>query len=165
MTAVSGSPIQIPTNRYIHLFYLVGPTTGSNNVVITADQTQYIAGNALSYTGAKQTGQPDNQGTATASVGVTTITKAITTVADNSWLMAFGRIDSGTILVGAATTSRVSAETNGAMFADGNAAITPAGSSALTYTIPITANAAMITASFAPAPAAAASAGVLLGMI
>ena len=49
----------------IDIWYLINPPTGSNTVQITWSVATFGIGAALSYSGAKQTGQPDNSVTAT----------------------------------------------------------------------------------------------------
>jgi hypothetical protein len=108
MTATSASPLTVSATVKNHLYYLVNPTTGANNVVITfASAPDGIAANALSYTGAKQTGQPDSQ-MSTASTGATA-TLTTTTVANGSWLVGVFRNDStGNGTAGGSTTQRSS---------------------------------------------------------
>lgn len=154
------SPIQIPGNRFIHLYYLLNPAQGSNNVVVTADQIQYIYGYAASYTGVAQSSQPDASGNNSGS-SITSLSKAITTIVDNCWTITFGRIESGTITATAGTTARVTAETSGGILGDSNGPITPAGSTSLGFTFSST-QAAMIIISIAPA---VGGAGILFNLL
>ncbi len=69
------------------LYYLIAPDTGSNTVAVTlSDTIGQAAGGAISYTGAKQSSQPDahNGGKADS----TTPTINVTTSADNSWVVS-----------------------------------------------------------------------------
>ncbi len=72
------------TGRWVSLWYLIAPTTGANNVVVTSGSSDFTGGIAVSYTGALQSGVPDasvtNSGT-----NVTTMDFTVTTVADNCW--------------------------------------------------------------------------------
>lgn len=74
----------------LSLSYLIAPTTGANNVVVTWSGAGTGAGQQLnaisaSYTGAKQTGQPDSNGFATFT-NATVLAISTTVVAENSWL-------------------------------------------------------------------------------
>lgn len=141
-TAVGG-------DLYIYLWYLIAPATGANNVVISASGSAQIQGGAISYTGAKQTGQPDASNKSnTDTTGTPTI--SVTTVADNSWaVLALRPSVGGTPTAGAGSTMRV-APTDGFAMADSNAAITPAGSYSMTINVTGSAGNAMVIASFAP---------------
>src|SRR3989442_1524846 len=57
MTKING--VQIPTSRFITLWDLVAPASGSNNVVVSASESGHLRFVAASYTGAKQSAQPD----------------------------------------------------------------------------------------------------------
>lgn len=81
---VKVDPITLQHGNYI--FGLVNPTTGTNNMVGTADGTCQF-GIRLAYvnlTGAAQTGQPDSTGVNSGTGAATTLTVSITTVADNT---------------------------------------------------------------------------------
>jgi hypothetical protein len=80
-------------NGTLHLFYLINPTTGANNVTITRSGTANdFHGWAISYTGVKQSGQPDASTTATAA-SAASLTTTLTVVANNSWAILVGRTD------------------------------------------------------------------------
>lgn len=144
---------QISGDRWLYLFLLTAPSTGANNVVISANASIAIGGQSASYTGVKQTGQPDaftkNTGTS-----VTSLTTTLTTIADNSWtFMVLKTIGNGPI-AGSGTVRRQTAN-NMAIF-DSNGAITPAGSASLIATFGSD-NVASVMASFAPFVAASAT--------
>ena len=66
--------------------YLANPATGANTLAYTRADTRQLGLAAISFTGAKQTGQPD----ATAhfdGTAVTSPTNSLTTVADNSFVI------------------------------------------------------------------------------
>lgn len=136
-------------NDYISLYYLVGGATGSNNVVITIPSSAVIIGGAVSYTGASQTGQPDNSANNDTTVETTTTT-TLTTVADNSWLMGMCRAGtSGSTSAGSGTTQRANTAGYFQMY-DKNGAVTPAGSASIICTQSSQTTMAKI-ASFSPA--------------
>lgn len=74
------------------LWYLIAPATGANNLVFTAvgGSTTYVS--AGSYSGSKQTGQPDASVVDTAHAAAAgadaAFTTAVTTVADQDWIIA-----------------------------------------------------------------------------
>ncbi len=100
---------------------LVAPTTGSNTAVQTNSGTttgpgSQIGGESVSYTGCKQTGQPDSSGSnATNSGSPTTYTISTTVVAANCWLSGNATENGGDIAggsPGAGTTYRGSSQFN-----------------------------------------------------
>lgn len=133
------------------LWYLINPTTGANTVTITrTGTTGRLTGVAASYTGAKQSGQPD----ATGSNNVTTATSmatSVTTVADNSWTIMMTDTSAAGEAAGAGTTLR-QAGSDASDLWDSNAAITPAGSTSLNITM-TSGNAGSAMISIAPAVA------------
>jgi hypothetical protein len=137
---------QASTNPYqTSLWYLIAPSTGSNNVVISASTSRAILGFASSYTGAKQTGQPD--ATNGSNFTSSTMTLSVTTIADNCWLVA-SWVGNREPFAGTATNRRLNAGGNGLF--DSNGAKTPAGSYSIQVTQSDGATAAMAMASFAP---------------
>lgn len=151
-TAISN--VQIPLDRNIYLRYLIAPASGTNNVVVTlSGSTTDWVGGVSSYTGAKQTGQPDASNSGTGSA-VTTLAVSVTTVADNCWLVALGGYSNGsTASAGANTTERIDPG-NSFWVGDSNGAQTPAGSYSQTFNFNL-GTAALLVASIAPAVAAA----------
>lgn len=109
---------------YSTTWLLMNPTTGANNVVISGSPSANISAMSASYTGVKQTGQPDAHTTATA--GSSPVSKAITTVADNCWVVGFASMDNNTPTANTGITFRKTAFHLG--IGDSNAAVTPAGS-------------------------------------
>lgn len=86
-----------------YLFYLLAPATGANNVVVTSSLSDTITASSMSFTGAKQSGQPDASSTG----GVTTTTaysQAVTTIADNCWTVFVGIANGGSALTKGAAT-------------------------------------------------------------
>lgn len=149
--------------RWAYLWYLVSPPTGSNNVVITASGTMdVLESTAVSYSGAKQTGQPDSTATNTSSSG-TSLTASLTTVADNSWAIIVSRNEAVSApSAGTGVTQRGSVRTQ-FFIGDSNGALTPAGSHSMTvnYSNAVT-GAVVIAASFSPTVATPASQAAFL---
>lgn len=71
-------------------FYLINPATGANNVVATFGNSGQHGGVSGSYTGVKQSGQPDSSGSADNSGVGTTVTVSTTVVASNCWVVSGG---------------------------------------------------------------------------
>lgn len=79
-------------NYFVYLHYLINPTTGANNVVISANAVINLRGDSISYSGAKQTGQPDASGTgSTVAGGATDLPISLTVVASNCWIVSIGQ--------------------------------------------------------------------------
>jgi len=132
---------------YVSLWYLIAPSTGADNIVISLS-SGYMVGLGCSYSGAKQSSQPDNSTTKTQAAGSSSITTTLTTVADNCWTIISCR-GGGTLSGGAGTTFRVAHGGDNALL-DSNAAITPAASTSLIVDSTSTPNFGTVMASFAP---------------
>ena len=141
--------INVTLGRWNYLYYLAGPSPGSNVVAITAGSTHYLGGESASYTGASQTGIPDSSATnsQTGSSSGSTLSTNLTTVANNCWVLTAGYANS---VLSAASGTRVvaSAFGNSGIF-DTGAPITPAGLVVLAISGDDSLSA--IVASFAPA--------------
>lgn len=75
-------------------WYLIAPTTGTNSLVVTFSGTVTDAlAVSVSYTGAKQSGQPDSSATKSGTPAASPWTQSITTVLDNT-LVVTGGFDS-----------------------------------------------------------------------
>lgn len=139
----------------VYLYYLINPATGANNVVVSCGATSgYIAGIGSSYTGAKQSGVPDAFDSASVA-SATANSKAITTVADNCWLVGMFCVNNGTSPAGQAGTSIVASDSGSTSncFIDSNAAKTPPGSFSLGVNWTSSQRSAILVASFAPSVA------------
>ena len=140
------------SNRYLYMFYLLNPPSGSNAFSIT-DGGNFNNGFAADYSGVKQSGQPDASGT-NAATTTASISKAITTLANNCWLISATFVAAGatTLSAGANTTIRTKNGESSAI-GDSNAPQTPPGSFSQAYSSSGTwDDAVIINASFAPAP-------------
>ena len=117
--------------QYLYEYYLANPATGSNTVTVSSSSGMggYIS--AVSYTGTKQTGQPDASNTG-GSASTTSLTTSVTTVDDNCWLVGYA-YHNGTVVAGTDTTLR-GGSLNVLQAFDSNAAKTPAGSHSVNTT-------------------------------
>lgn len=123
--ALVGS-VRAPGDRFVYLFRLVGPSTGANNVVVSASGSVVIAGQSVSYTGAAQSAQPDVNTTNTASA-TSPFNTSVTTTVDQDWAVLVTKNNKGAATPGTSTTQRES-NANGLGMWDTNAAVSPAGS-------------------------------------
>lgn len=142
------------SNWEMSLWYLAGPSTGTNTITATCATApaNIFRISSASYTGASQTGIPDSSNSAT---GVTTSrTVSTTTIANNCWVVGYGMTGAGNIVpsTGLTTRSETDSGSGSTVLGDSNGAVTPAGSYSMTFT---TANdsTGLIVASFAPATA------------
>lgn len=139
----------------VRLYWIVGQSTGAQNVVITANAgtTNYIGGVTASYSGAAQTGVPNATAKTENTAATTSCVVTCTTTVDNCWAVAIFRSEIGGSTFHAGTTSRYN-NTDGGL-GDSGGAITPAGSTSLQYDFGSAVNAGIIAA-FAPPSAAVA---------
>lgn len=128
----------------LHIYYLINPTSGSNNVVATrATTANDFHAWALTYTGAKQSAQPDAQ-----DKGVTA-TGTVTTVADNSWGIMVARYDNASMAPSTNSTERSTPDAFDAWAVfDSNGPKTPAGAFSMSFTG--SGSPTYVMASFAP---------------
>jgi hypothetical protein len=129
---------------WTQLWYLVGPASGSNTIQITLSGSTRHSATASSYTGVKQTGQPDAS-TSTNASGDQVCT--VSTTADNSWGVIVGQ--SASAAAGTNVTERQLETSFGQFHGDSNGPKTPAGSFSMTMTG--TGAGTGVMATFAPA--------------
>ncbi len=142
-----------PGGRFSYVYALAGPASGSQSIVVSSSSNHYLLAGAATYTGASQTGIPDNSTTNTA--GTDPITTSLTTVADNCWTFLFAESGSGgTFTAGTGSTFRkkdVAFSVWGIL--DSGNLIHPAGSYSMT--VSSLSNGVTIMCSFAPVGAGA----------
>ena len=127
--------VKTTNGRWMYVYMLVAPATGTNNVVVSCTASHYIASQAISYTGAKQSAQPDYSTTDTQDgTGAQSYTKAITTVADNCWVVTFPSGVTGAVTSVTNGTYR-EGDTLGTYIYDSNGPKTPAGSYSMTVNV------------------------------
>lgn len=143
----------------LYIYHLEGVDTGTNNIKISASASGPINGYSITYSGAAQTGQPDNHTTQTGNTaGDTTV--SITTVANNSVPTVFVRHEAaGDWTMDANQFQRFGAN-SGTQWWD-KAAVTPAGSVTLGGTPDMDGGYGMLVESIAPATASVDN-GILL---
>lgn len=134
LTNVNG--VQIPSSRFMWIYYMVAPATGAHNVVVSASESVSLRSYAATYSGAKQSSQPDGNNTTTGTNPNLTISNTITTTADNCWMIMYLNDDQGAITYSTSTgdTIRLNNDGGGMCFMDTGGPITPAGSNTMTLT-------------------------------
>lgn len=137
-------------NEYIGLYYLANPTTGANNIVVSASSSIYMYLQAVSLTGVSQASMLNtsakNQANAVTSISVTP-----TTTADDCWAVSMVRNDTGSITD--STNFSIRGAANSIQIGDSNASVGTAGSKTVTAGGP-SGKMAIVTAMIAPAAAA-----------
>ena len=116
-----------------YLYALVNPTVGSNTLLVTRNTTSTARRSfeAVTYVGAKQTGQPDASNTNTASAS--TIATSVTSVADRAWHVQWCVSSGSAITMNSGGFIRGTPLSAGQKIADSGTYITPAGSSSMTW--------------------------------
>lgn len=131
----------------VYMRHLIAPSTGANNVVQTYSGTGYAAGAATSYTGMKQSGQPDATTSDAGDGASNNFSLTLTTVADNCWMVGAWQPADGTCSAGSNTAIRA---TTTDQIGDNGVAQTPAGSHSLNMVSCGNRVQAKVVASFAP---------------
>jgi hypothetical protein len=105
MTRMNTITCTVPSSQRGYLYYLLSPSTGANNVVVSSSSAD-IQSRAISYTGVTSVGA---NGTFTPNASTTTAAISVTTTANNSWLVAGARNFAAAVTAGSGTTMRSSA--------------------------------------------------------
>ncbi len=146
--------VQAPSsNNWQYLYYLLNPSSGLNNIVVTARSSHYLISQAASWYNVRQTAQPDAFTTNTAPATSTSVTTSLTTVASGS-LVVQGLWSFGHLAAGAgATPILIDTAIDGAgIFVSSGSPVSPAGNVSMTTISDGTMSTGVIMASFAPAP-------------
>ncbi len=149
------------TGTYASCFILPNVDTGTNDNVVASRSNSINAINmvVVTYTGAAQTGQPDNH-TTSSTAAATSLAGTLITVADNSWLLMGGRWGhGGGVTAGANTTLRVDSAGADVYAFDSNGPISPAGSATVNSSWSGTDGADACVISIAPVAAPAVTVG------
>lgn len=133
MTQV-GTGIANSTDGYITMWYLLNPTSGANNIVVSlSDSAAHFNSFGASYSGAKQSGQPDASSTFQGSVS--SWSQSVTTVANDCEVIAIMRESAGvTLIAGTNTTLVQNIPGGGFHVVDSTVVTSPAGSTTLSAT-------------------------------
>lgn len=125
------------SNLVNSLWGLINPSTGVNNVVISVTSTANIYSVSASYSGAKQSGQPDATGSANPGAGspVSTITVGVTPVATNCWAVSYIGNEGGNALTASTNVNSVrGSNSNHASLGDSNGVVTAGVAYNMTWT-------------------------------
>lgn len=133
-------------SHYVYLYYLVNPTAGANNIVISLSGSASIIAASASY---KDAGTLDATNSNVAEPG-TSISTATTVVGSNCWTISFVANDGTLAMTGSTGVGTVrddgSFASNIISLGDSNAVVSP-GSNTMTWTSS-SQNLAMVMASF-----------------
>jgi hypothetical protein len=141
---------------FAYPFYLVGASTGTNNIIVSCSGNCSGAMRivASSYTGVAQSGQPDAATQCTDASNAMSFTCALTTMANNSWIIVYASNDNGgTTSSGSGVFTLREANVGDSSWAlfDTNAAVTPAGSKTVTVNSSTSVHIGISMISFSPA--------------
>lgn len=144
----------------MYFWGLAAPATGANTIAVTNTGGHSVGGISSSYTGVKQTGQPDATASSNATGVASPKTTTVTTVAANSWGVLLSRQDRGAT---ASTNSTWRAEINGGTdgspngesFYDSNGPFVSPGSNSMSLTFSGSALMETLLVSLSPAPSTA----------
>lgn len=147
------------TNFRTTMYYLLAPSTGTNNVVVTyttGDYNTRTCVSVASYTGVEQSGQPD--GSVTASSASTSSFTTTSTVTDSGCWLILGAIGLRNNLAGGTGTTRRTnpADTVCAWIFDSNGTV-GTGSQSLIVTQSAAGQMATVMASFSPSAGGAST--------
>lgn len=131
----------------VTVWYLLGPATGANDVVVSGLSGSTTTCLAASWSGARNSGFPD--ASATSSGSGTPYTKSLTTIAANAWIAFITVNDINTASAGTGSTTRVNG-TGIAVDVFDSGAVSP-GSNSMTVTQAGGPNWASAMVSFGPA--------------
>ena len=81
-----GTDVSAGDDHRVGLAYLVAPATGANNIILTLSGSGTIQAQAASYTGAAQSGQPDNNTSETTTDDPNAVSLTVNTA--DSWMLA-----------------------------------------------------------------------------
>lgn len=112
LTLLGGGSV-FGVGRYIKIFYIIAPSTGANNVVISSSGSTLIQGTSVSYTDVSQT-EPLTNGAAAQAGVANTYGQSITTTKTDSWVAFIVAGAAGTVLTNNADT--VARSTSGSGF-------------------------------------------------
>lgn len=111
-------------STWVGLWYLLAPTTGAHNIIVSANSSVTLDCAGASYTNVRQSTIPD------VSVAAATQTVTLTTITNQSWTLIASATDVASPTTGAGTTLRQST-LNGRFLGDSNGPISPVGATSL----------------------------------
>ncbi len=139
--------VRIPSDRWISLWHLVNPASGSNTLSVSSDTTDYIGAAVVSYDGVLQSGSIIDAITTNTGTSITSLTTSVTTIADNCWTILCAETPGGATAAGTGSNLLITLSPD---LYDSNGPKTPAGSTSMQVTRSGSGSIATIMASFAP---------------
>lgn len=115
-----------------YLYYLINPSLGANNVVISTSSSTGIRSASVSYTGALQSGQPDAS-TKQTTASTNPFATSLTTVADKSWMVSYAQSNGFVVSASTGTTFRDQSTDQFNGIGDSGGAITPPASYSMSW--------------------------------
>lgn len=107
LTAIDSQQGYLNTDT-IYTRYMVAPSTGSNNIATTYSAAGYGGSVATSYTGMKQSGQPEATVKDAGDGSSNNFSLTVTTTAADAWIIGVWQPADGTCSAGSNTTMRIS---------------------------------------------------------
>lgn len=141
-------------NGSFYSYALVAPnTTAGASLSVTLGGSTYVFINAISYTGALQTGQPDAHNETSDAASGASISTSVTTVASKCWIAGASRHDNvGTISGTNSFTLVAQSGANGTAVLDTNGVIDPAGATTVGSSSTSNGGRYLVAVSVAPKP-------------
>jgi hypothetical protein len=137
MTLIGLSLDSIGSGVPTYIYGMVNPPAGTHTVSATSSLQTCIV-TAVSYTGVDQTTPIGTPNTTALNTTTTSMSKSLTTVNDNSWVVMGFRVGNGSaVTAGTATAVRTQPEAiafGSGILIDSDAAVSPAGSRTLAVT-------------------------------
>jgi hypothetical protein len=150
LTKIGDGILTPSTNgRYTNLWYLVAPTTGAQNIVVTNSSSQFIESYSVSYTGVAQTGTINASGTNSRNSADNLETTLTTTVAD-CWFVAYQKANDATKTTNVSNLSGRVLGVYDSGIRDSNASLGAAGSKTGTLDTDASCGLSIILVAFAP---------------
>lgn len=149
-----------PTNgRWSYLYYLVAPTTGANNIVISANATIFMGSAAASYTGVNQS-TPIDASTKNTTSSASSLTTTLTTTTNNCWTVMGNANGIGNSTGGGSGTTLRQTDGSGYALFDSNGPVST-GSTSLISQFSGSGPMVQIMAAFRPVAGATVNSGFL----
>ncbi len=120
LTSIADAPTNA-SRKTVQSSYLINPTTGSNTVSATASTSLGVM--VSTYSGAKQSGQPDSFNTKDQTSADTSLTIATTVVLPNCWIVVHSCDDQGSGYTGSGGSAVRQTSAQGALLGDSNATV------------------------------------------
>lgn len=140
-------------DHYVYLYYLIAPDTGTHDIVASCSESANIGVSAISYTGAKQSSQPDATASLNDNDGGSTITQSLTLVASECWLVSACNDRNVGIATGSVNVVALSNDGRTTAMGDSNGAVDGTGSYSQTWASGAGESFSLVMVSFSPAEA------------